>query len=174
MRHIQAATVSSPENAAPRTLQPSIGRLSQTNGTPPKSWAWSAILRLCTFGASRGFDTFLFRSFDLIESLIWLHRGFLPWLVSFSVCHHDPEWWPEPSNSDVLRWFLSVQIGKIFHHPDPEGIARIIKYGGPNPRLYFNYATERTTMWDSAALKRKYRYEVVFRPDTDPALELIL
>jgi hypothetical protein len=70
--------------------------------------------------------------------------------------------------------YLVSTNGKRFNHPDPESIARIIKYGGPNPKLYFNYDTKRTKIWDNSSLKRKYRYDVFIRPDTAPALDIVL
>jgi len=72
------------------------------------------------------------------------------------------------------RFYLVSTNGKIFHHPDPECIARIIKYGGPNPKLYFNYASDRTKMWDNPELKRKYRYDVVIRSAMAPTLDITL
>jgi beta-lactamase superfamily II metal-dependent hydrolase len=53
--------------------------------------------------------------------------------------------------------FLVSSNGKIYHHPDKETIARIIKRGN-SPRLYFNYRTEFNEEWDDAGLKRKYKY----------------
>jgi hypothetical protein len=72
------------------------------------------------------------------------------------------------------RYLISTN-GKIFKHPDPEGVARIIKYGGRNPSLYFNYDTERTAMWKSTRNGRGgYRWTATFRADTDPALDIDL
>lgn len=97
-------------------------------------------------------------------------------LDAFKVPHHGSKYNNTASLFKKLncRTYLISTNGKIFHHPDPEGIARIIKYGGPNPKLYFNYGTDRTTMWDNTALQRKYRYEVAIRPETDPVVELTL
>ena len=70
------------------------------------------------------------------------------------------------------RRYLISTNGKIFKHPHPEGIARIIKYGGPTSELYFNYNTEYTRIWNDPTLKRKYRYEVVIREETAATLDI--
>jgi beta-lactamase superfamily II metal-dependent hydrolase len=95
---------------------------------------------------------------------------------AFKVPHHGSKYNNPVSLIKKLncRTYLVSTNGKIFHHPDPESIARIIKYGGAKPKLYFNYSTERTIIWDNADLKRKYRYEVNIRPNSDPALDILL
>jgi beta-lactamase superfamily II metal-dependent hydrolase len=70
--------------------------------------------------------------------------------------------------------FLISTNGKIFHHPDTEAVARIIKYGGPNAQIYFNYDTDRTRIWNEPAIKRQYRYEVTIRQEKDPVIEIEL
>jgi beta-lactamase superfamily II metal-dependent hydrolase len=50
------------------------------------------------------------------------------------------------------RRFLFSTNGKIFHHPDLEGVARVISHGGKRPSLYFNYRTEFNEMWDDKNL----------------------
>jgi len=95
---------------------------------------------------------------------------------AFKVPHHGSKYNNPVSLIKKLncRMYLVSTNGKIFHHPDPESIARIIKYGGPQPKLYFNYGTDRTMLWDNTDLKRKHRYEVNIRPNSDPALDILL
>jgi hypothetical protein len=90
------------------------------------------------------------------------------------VAHHGSKYNNTSSLLQKLNcpMYLISTSGQIFHHPDPECIARIIKYGGPGVQLYFNYDTERTRLWDDAELKRRYHYEVTTRPGNDPALEI--
>lgn len=98
-------------------------------------------------------------------------------LDAFKVPHHGSKYNNPVSLIEKLncRTYLVSTNGKIFHHPDPESIARIIKYGGPKPKLYFNYSTDRTIIWDNKDLKRrKYPYDVVIRPDTTPILDILL
>jgi beta-lactamase superfamily II metal-dependent hydrolase len=44
------------------------------------------------------------------------------------------------------RYLISTN-GNIFGHPDAEAIARIIKYGGRSPTIFFNYLSETTKIW---------------------------
>lgn len=63
---------------------------------------------------------------------------------------------------DCRRYAVSTS-GAVFGHPDPEAIARVLKYGGDGEKiLYFNYAGERTLPWDDAAHQARYGYRCVF------------
>ncbi len=48
------------------------------------------------------------------------------------------------------RYLVSTN-GNIFEHPDLEAIARIIKYGGRSPGIFFNYLSETTRIWKDQA-----------------------
>lgn len=56
--------------------------------------------------------------------------------------------------------------GAHFKHPDREGVARVIRFGGPNPKLLFNYDTAFTNIWNAKPLKQEHRYEAVFPKKT--------
>ncbi|MBB5695981.1 ComEC/Rec2 family competence protein [Muricoccus pecuniae] len=65
---------------------------------------------------------------------------------------------------DCRRFAISTS-GAVFGHPDPEAIARLLKFGKPGIKtLYFNYAGERTTPWGDATLKERWSYECVYPP----------
>lgn len=49
------------------------------------------------------------------------------------------------------RRFLISTNGNLFDHPDAESIARIIKYGGRSPEIYFNYLCDTTKVWSEAS-----------------------
>ena len=55
------------------------------------------------------------------------------------------------------RYLISTN-GDHFAHPDREAIARIIKYGGNRPTLYFNYKSKTNEVWARADLQEQYRY----------------
>ena len=61
--------------------------------------------------------------------------------------------------------FLISTNGKIHGHPDPQAIAKLIKYA-PNTAktFYFNYSQDRTTPWDKPSLKAKHNYVCEFPP----------
>lgn len=63
---------------------------------------------------------------------------------------------------DCRRFAISTS-GAVFGHPDPETIARLLKFGKRGAKtLYFNYASERTTPWDDITLKARWAYECVY------------
>jgi len=72
------------------------------------------------------------------------------------------------------RKYLISTNGKRFRHPHPEAVARIVKYGGPQPQLYFNYDSELTKRWDNPALMARYRYSVAIRRKSEASLDIDL
>ncbi len=63
---------------------------------------------------------------------------------------------------DCRRFAISTS-GAVFGHPDPEAIARVLKFAGEGRKiLYFNYASERTSPWHDEARETHYDYECVF------------
>ncbi len=62
--------------------------------------------------------------------------------------------------------YIFSSNGDQFRHPHPEAVARVIRYGGACPGLFFNYRTEETEIWDDDALRDAYGYRTVY-PDND-------
>lgn len=64
--------------------------------------------------------------------------------------------------------FLFSTNGQQFSHPDPESVARVIKYGrassGADPEIFFNYKTEFNEFWDDRGLRFNHNYETKFPP----------
>lgn len=72
------------------------------------------------------------------------------------------------------HWLVSSN-GKQFKHPNREAIARVIKAGGADVSLHFNYRTEFNDPWDSVSLRRKHKFQTKY-PASDGAgirLELL-
>ncbi|MEF8756522.1 MAG: MBL fold metallo-hydrolase [Accumulibacter sp.] len=71
------------------------------------------------------------------------------------------------TSSELVRalhcrdWLVSSN-GKQFRHPDGEAIARVLRDGGGDVRLHFNYRSEFNEMWSSTALQRRYRYAATY------------
>lgn len=126
----------------------------------------------CLFGAD-GHPDVLEKA---VERLLQESRSSQLRLDALKVPHHGSRHNNTVSLLQKLncRSYLISTNGKIFHHPDAEAVARIIKYGGPNARLYFNYDTDKTRIWDDPALKRTHRYEVLIRPKEEVDLEITL
>jgi beta-lactamase superfamily II metal-dependent hydrolase len=65
---------------------------------------------------------------------------------------------------DCHRFLLSTS-GSRHGHPDPESIARILKFGSVGPKtLYFNYRQDYTTPWNQQKLRETYDYDCCFAP----------
>ncbi|MEO8070556.1 MAG: hypothetical protein ABI652_04080, partial [Acidobacteriota bacterium] len=56
---------------------------------------------------------------------------------------------------DCPRYLISTN-GDHFCHPDRQAIARIIKYGGPSPALYFNYRSKYNAVWGDPAQQARW------------------
>jgi beta-lactamase superfamily II metal-dependent hydrolase len=66
---------------------------------------------------------------------------------------------------DCNRFVFSTD-GSRHRHPDPEAVAKILKYSAPAPKeLVFNYATERTLPWNDAKLRAAWDYTCSFGTD---------
>ena len=72
---------------------------------------------------------------------------------------------------DCKKYIFSTN-GSHFQHPDAEAVARVIKFGGDNPTLSFNYRTAFTTIWNNKALKEEFKYGVEFPGDDSKGIEL--
>lgn len=70
------------------------------------------------------------------------------------------------------RYMISTN-GDQFHHPDPECLARIVRYGEPR-EIHFNYSSEFTKPWINKSAQKKYGYEAFVRPKNENALSLEL
>lgn len=70
------------------------------------------------------------------------------------------------------RRFVISSDGSRHGHPDPETIAKILKYGPRGTKtLVFNYRTDRTGPWDNPELKERWQYESRFL-NTGDAFEI--
>lgn len=84
-------------------------------------------------------------------------------LDAFKIAHHGSE---KNVSRDLLelvdcRRYLISTNGSYFKHPKAAAIARIVKFGGQNTTLYFNYRNSLTQIWNSDTFKNNYGYAVV-------------
>ena len=66
---------------------------------------------------------------------------------------------------DCRKYVISTN-GSIFHHPDKETIAWVIKRGGDNSQLIFNYTSEENSLWEDATLQQMYNF-TTFYPENE-------
>ena len=72
------------------------------------------------------------------------------------------------------RRYLFSTDGTQFKHPDREAVARVIKFGGQQPQLLFNYRSEFTSLWDNPAWTEKYGYSVSYSENEREGMLTIL
>ena len=103
----------------------------------------------------------------LLSSLTRLWKGKPQEVDAFKVSHHGSG---NNTSVDLVKsvkcknWIVSTN-GKVFGHPDQEAIARIVKYGTPGQKLYFNYETKFNDMWKSARLSTKFDFTALYEND---------
>lgn len=70
--------------------------------------------------------------------------------------------------------FVFSSNGATHGHPDPEGVARAVKFGGHDAQIIFNYRSKITQVWDEAGLKRRYRFSLGYGDGESPyAIKLL-
>src|SRR5215469_6282168 len=74
---------------------------------------------------------------------------------------------------DCSMYMFSTD-GSVFGHPDPEAVARVIRHGGPEPTLCFNYRSETNQRWEDSALQERYVYRVRYPAVGDMGLSVDL
>ena len=62
--------------------------------------------------------------------------------------------------------YLFSTNGSYFDHPDPVAVSRVIRYGGPNVELWFNYLSDETQVWDVQSWREDHEYSVHY-PEQD-------
>lgn len=70
-------------------------------------------------------------------------------------------------SADLIRHldcsaYIFSSNGDQFHHPHPEAVARVIKYGGDRPQLIFNYRHPESMIWDDDRLRQGYGYSTSY------------
>jgi beta-lactamase superfamily II metal-dependent hydrolase len=125
----------------------------------------SSIAVLAEYGGKRALlagDAHVDRLIDSIKALKKTAKRLK--LAAFKVAHHASEHNVSRELVELLdceRYLVSTN-GSYFQHPTPEAIARLLKYGGKNATVFFNYENKYTKVWKTPAWKAKYGYEVVY------------
>ena len=90
----------------------------------------------------------------------------------FKVSHHGSQ---NNVSSELIqaldcRHYVFSTNGDHFAHPDRQAIARILKYGGTRPSLYFNYRTPYNEVWAREDLQEKHAYAAHYPPADRPGI----
>jgi hypothetical protein len=62
---------------------------------------------------------------------------------------------------DCHRYLVSTS-GARYKHPDPEAIARVVRYGGNQPELFFNYGSRYALLWDNPGWMDDHDYRAKY------------
>jgi beta-lactamase superfamily II metal-dependent hydrolase len=95
-----------------------------------------------------------------IRKLLQERNAALLRLDAFKLPHHGSQNNLSKQLLDLLdcpRYLVSSN-GSHFQHPDRQAIARVVKYGGKKPSLYFNYSTKFNNLWAKPAMKEEHGY----------------
>ena len=63
--------------------------------------------------------------------------------------------------------YLISTSGAYFHHPTPIAMSRLIRFGGDDKEIAFNYRSEETGIWDNTRWKNKFGYRTRYPAATD-------
>jgi beta-lactamase superfamily II metal-dependent hydrolase len=74
---------------------------------------------------------------------------------------------------DCPRYLVSTN-GSYFKHPTAEAIARVLKFGGANKTLFFNYDSDFTKVWLDDTLQADYGYQPEYPPGENGTLRVSL
>jgi hypothetical protein len=94
----------------------------------------------------------------------------------FKVSHHGSA---KNTNKTLLQnmacntYLLSTDGSGKANHPNPEAMARIIKFGGANKTLIFNYHSEESEIWDNGAWQESYSYRTTYPEQNDTVCQTI-
>lgn len=90
----------------------------------------------------------------------------------FKLPHHGSKHNLSPSLLKLLdcQHFLVSSDGGYFNHPDPEAIARVVAPAGGQPKVMFNYLSERNEMWNDKELMAQHGYQAMFPPRDKPGM----
>jgi beta-lactamase superfamily II metal-dependent hydrolase len=111
----------------------------------------------CLFAADAPTDDII----DLVDHLIEEQGGDRLKLDAWKLAHHGSKKSTLAKlmqKIDCKRMLISSD-GKMYKHPDPQTIARMIKHNGPDVHFYFNYLSDHNKRWNREADQEKYRFQ---------------
>jgi hypothetical protein len=97
-------------------------------------------------------------------------------LDAFKLSHHGSSGNTSQELLDLIdcpRYLISTN-GSYFKHPTAEAIARVLKFGGDEKTLYFNYDSDFTKVWKNDTLQSAYGYIPQHPTEEDGTLRVSL
>jgi beta-lactamase superfamily II metal-dependent hydrolase len=74
----------------------------------------------------------------------------------------------------VVASHYVVSTNNRYGHPHDEALAKVVRYGGVSPTLWFNYTTDQNLRWAATSLNRKYQFATRFPEGDAPGITLPL
>jgi len=95
---------------------------------------------------------------------------------AFKLSHHGSRANLLTSLLNVVRAenYLVSTDNSRFGHPDDETLARVVLYGGIQPKLWFNYKTPQNERWAAPDLRHKHGYRTALPSDITSGIHLEL
>lgn len=121
----------------------------------------SSIALLAEYGGIRvllGADAHIDRIVSSLQALV--ADGDRLRLDAFKLAHHGSSGNVSQELLELIecpRYLISTN-GSYFMHPTVEAIARVLKFGGDEKTLYFNYDSDFTKVWKNDTLRAAYGY----------------
>ncbi|MFW9917247.1 MAG: ComEC/Rec2 family competence protein [Candidatus Thorarchaeota archaeon] len=103
--------------------------------------------------------------FNSIQRLVGMEKNDRLRLDAFKLPHHGSMYNISQDlleKIDCKRYLFSTNGTGHHKHPDNEAVARVIKFGGPEPELIFNYRSIVNLIWEQPQLIEKYNYSVSY------------
>ena len=112
----------------------------------------------------------------LVTSLLSIANGGKVKIDACKISHHGSR---HNVSKELLQLidcdnYLVSTNGSYFNHPDPVAMSRIIKYGGDNVNLFFNYRSDETSIWETPGWIQEYGYVVHYPPNENGVISIQL
>jgi len=169
-------TLSDASISSPRVTLPDIDSLADT---PFKSDAsltnGSSIAFLAEYDGKKMLLTGDAYASTLLQSI----KKYLPdcepfYLDLLKLPHHGSDGNISKNLLERIRCskYLISANGAYHKHPDKIAIAKIIKYGGHKPDIYFNYLSKYNEIWGNSDLQKKYQYFSHYPADDQTSINI--
>jgi len=159
-----------------RAMLPDVDALSKVSFEPDTSLTnGSSIAFLSEYDNKKMLFTGDAYATVLLDSIQRYLPGCEPlYLDLFKIPHHGSDGNISKKLLERIRCstYLISTSGAYHEHPDEIAIARIIKYGGHKPDIYFNYLSKYNKIWDNTALQEKYKYDAHYPTDKQTSIKI--
>jgi beta-lactamase superfamily II metal-dependent hydrolase len=124
----------------------------------------SSIALLAEYGGKRAILAADAHVDRMLASVKKLGRGRRLKVDLLKVSHHGSEGNISQAFLEAIACptYLISTSGSYFKHPKAVAISRLLKHGGAQKTIAFNYRSKFTDIWAAAALQQKYGYRAVY------------